>query len=445
MGAASRGAPDWALRGTAEGRGEEAGGLTAGRRDMAVGLGEETTRSGGEAPARRERQQEEPLRAAPDTPPPSTTPPRGVSPARAPTAEPTCTEEEEASLDAGGSVPATNVGGEGTTFSQFGTDPPSTDQEDIDTVIEEVAKDAEAESAKIAAGEAAKSAVEEAAKGPAGDTSEVAAGESGKAAAEEAAKEPAGEGAVDDQPSSYAAPRTGKYLKVGDDLFIRLLGTADPRAPAEGEIFDNEALTTAGLQVVDEPSADSGGSQEEQVLRAMNVKFQKLQALLRARQDKVNSRMAAVDKAEADFQERVAQTQEEDLIAREEALAATLRGKDEEIGKIVAQRTQELEQKHKDALDALALDHADKVEKLELEQEELKKKVSELKEERDTTNRTLADLQVAISDKTKLLSEANDSINDLKLKLDGLEGTLSEVRAREETLNKALESEMSWF
>ena len=122
-------------------------------------------------------------------------------------------------------------------------------------------------------------------------------------------------------------------------------------------------------------------------------------------------------------------------------LAATLRGKDEEVGKIVTQWTQELEQKHKDTLDALALDHAGKVEKLELELGQLKTEILALMEERDTDNRTLADSQVAIFDKAKLLSEANDSINDLKLKLDGLEGTLSEVRAHEETLNKDLESE----
>nr|XP_040253432.1 uncharacterized protein LOC109765811 [Aegilops tauschii subsp. strangulata] len=98
-----------------------------------------------------ERQQEEPLRAALGMPPPSTTPPRGASPARAPTAEPTRMEEEGADM---------------------GTDPPSTDQEDIDTVIEEVAKDAEAEAMKIAAVEAAKK--------PAGVTDEAVAGEAGK-------------------------------------------------------------------------------------------------------------------------------------------------------------------------------------------------------------------------------------------------------------------------
>nr|XP_020191231.1 nucleolar and coiled-body phosphoprotein 1-like [Aegilops tauschii subsp. strangulata] len=123
-----------------------------------------------------EQQQEEPLRAAPDTRPPSITPPKGASPARAPTTEPTRTEEEEVSFGAGGSVSATNVGGEGTTSSHLGTDPPSTDQEDIDTVIGEVGKDVEAEAAKIAAGEAAKSAAEEATKGLAGETGETAAG-----------------------------------------------------------------------------------------------------------------------------------------------------------------------------------------------------------------------------------------------------------------------------
>ena len=182
-------------------------------------------------------------------------------------------------------------------------------------------------------------------------------------------------------------------------MFVHLPGTASTRAPTEGEVFDDEALATAGLQVVDEPSADGGGSQEEQLLRAMSVNFQKLQALHRARLDKAKSRMASTDKAEADLEERVAQTQawfreaqeelkaaqgelaeckrelilkqadiekaqelakeqaakdeaarhqhqaelnsqEEDLAAREEKLAATLHGKDEEVEKLVVQRTQ---------------------------------------------------------------------------------------------------------
>nr|XP_020184668.1 lamin-C-like [Aegilops tauschii subsp. strangulata] len=229
----------------------------------------------------------------------------------------------------------------------------------------------------------------------------------------------------------------------------------------------------------------------------MSDNFQKLQALHRARQDKAKSRMAAVDKAEADFEERVTQmqvwfgeardelraaqgeleeskrelilkqadiekarevakdqatkveaarqqqqalldSQEEDVVAREQELTAMLHGKDEEIEKIVVQRTQELEQKHKDALNALALG---KVKEMELERDGLNKEVLELMEGRDTANHALADARAAVSDKAKLLSEANDSTNDLKLKVDGLEGTLSEVRAREGTLTKALETE----
>jgi len=59
-------------------------------------------------------------------------------------------------------------------------------REDIDTVIEEVAKDTEDEANKIAAEEATNTAAEEAGKGP------------------------TGEGLVDDQPSSLAASGSGK-------------------------------------------------------------------------------------------------------------------------------------------------------------------------------------------------------------------------------------------
>ena len=76
-------------------------------------------------------------------------------------------------------------------------DPSSADREDIDTIIEEVARDAEAEADKIATEEAAKTAADDVAKGPAGEADKAATEEAGKAAAEE--------GMVDDQPSSFAA------------------------------------------------------------------------------------------------------------------------------------------------------------------------------------------------------------------------------------------------
>ena len=114
---------------------------------------------------------------------------------------------------------------------------------------------------------------------------------------------------VDDQPSVSAASGSGKYLKVSDDLFVHLPGTASIGAPAEGDVFDDEVLAAAGLEVVDKPSAGGSGSQEERLLQAMSVNFQKLQALHRARLDKANSRMVVVDKAEADLEERVAEAQ----------------------------------------------------------------------------------------------------------------------------------------
>nr|XP_020159960.1 uncharacterized protein LOC109745233 [Aegilops tauschii subsp. strangulata] len=154
----------------------------------------------------------------------------------------------------------------------------------------------------------------------------------------------------------------------------------------------------------------------EELRVAQGLLAERKQELILKQADVENAQEAAkehVAKDEAARQQHQAlmNSQEEDLAAHEEALATTLHGKDEEV------------------------------KELELEQEELKKVASELTKERDTANRYLADAQATASDKAKLLSEANDSINDLKLKLDGLEGKLSEAGAREETLNKVLEDE----
>ena len=65
-------------------------------------------------------------------------------------------------------------------------------------------------------------------------------------------------------------------------------------------------------------------------------------------------------------------SQEEDLTAREAKLAAMLHGKDEELEALVARRTRELEQRHKEALDAQALAHAGNVRELEVERDKLK-------------------------------------------------------------------------
>ena len=113
-------------------------------------------------------------------------------------------------------------------------------------------------------------------------------------------------------------------------------------------------------------------------------------------------------------------------------------------------------------LDALALDHAgklkevvdrakeaeatrielaSKVEELEASLDELTKEISMLKDDREKALYDLAEMQTTISDKTKLLSKANDSIVDLKLKLETQEKMLSESQARELTLTKELADE----
>ena len=53
--------------------------------------------------------------------------------------------------------------------------------------------------------------------------------------------------------------------------------------------------------------------------------------------------LAAATEAARTQHEAALNSQEEDLAAREEKLAATLRGKDEEVEKLVLQRTRELE------------------------------------------------------------------------------------------------------
>ena len=111
------------------------------------------------------------------------------------------------------------------------------------------------------------------------------------------------------------------------------------------------------------------------------------------------------------------------------------------MDKLVVQRTQELEQRHKEALDAQAMVHTDKVKELEVERDGLKDQVLKLSKEKDTLNSALVEAQGAVLGKAGQLSEANNSIKDLKLKLEGLEGTLLEVRALEETLAKDLEAE----
>ena len=84
------------------------------------------------------------------------------------------------------------------------------------------------------------------------------------------------------------------------------------------------------------------------------------------------------------------------------------------------QRTQELEQRHREVLDAHALVHAGKVKELEVERDGLKEQALMLSQERDTLNGALTEAQGATVGRAGELSEANNSIRDLRLKLEGL-------------------------
>nr|XP_020166433.1 muscle M-line assembly protein unc-89-like [Aegilops tauschii subsp. strangulata] len=447
------------------------------------------------------------VKGRPNMPPPSTTtPPKDMSPARASTGEPlppreksparpshdepTRAEEEPTSTGADGPIPTTSVGGEGTTHPQLVVDLSLAGQMDVDGTFKEIAKDAAAQ-----ADEAAKRTHEEAATGSAGEASEG----TGDCTDEYKVK-------VRESPFiptvHLRSPQLEEIPEDWRESVCYYPGPESNGAPAEGEVFDEDVIVTAGLQVVNEPSGSSSSSKEDQLLQAMRSSFQKLQALHRARKEKLDTKMAIVDTAKAGLQERVEQTQvwfmearqdlkasqeqlgqqwnelllkqsdiekaqeevaariakedgelrehrisldtqEEDLATCEEALAAKLRGKDEEIEKLVAQQTQELEPKHKDALAALVLDHASKLkeavdaaEAAEAAKSELAGKVEELGAELEKHSK-----EVTISDRNKLLSEDNDSIADLKLKLTTLEETLASSRAREKTLTKKLEDE----
>ena len=64
---------------------------------------------------------------------------------------------------------------------------------------------------------------------------------------------------------------------------------------------------------------------------------------------------------------------------------------------------------------------------LEAERDELKEQALKLSQEKDTLNDALTEAQGAVISKAGELSEANNSIKDLKLKLEGLEKVLSEA------------------
>ena len=78
---------------------------------------------------------------------------------------------------------------------------------------------------------------------------------------------------------------------------------------------------------------------------------------------------------------------------------------------------------------------------MEVAQDELKEQALKLSNEKSTLNSALVEAQGAVISRAGELSEAQNSIRDLKLKLENLEKMLSESMAWEETLTRSLEEE----
>ena len=78
---------------------------------------------------------------------------------------------------------------------------------------------------------------------------------------------------------------------------------------------------------------------------------------------------------------------------------------------------------------------------MEAERDGVKEQALKLSQEKDTLNGALTEAQGAAVSRAGELSEANKSFKDLTLKLEGLEGMLTEAKAREGTLAKELETE----
>ena len=143
---------------------------------------------------------------------------------------------------------------------------------------------------------------------------------------------------------------------------------------------------------------------------------------------------------------------EQEISLREQNLEATLRAKDDNVETLVRQCTKELEDKHGAALDALAADSAAQLKmltddlaagstaKTDLDQQVAKltedlawsaKEVKVPKEEAQKVEILLADVQSQLSSKTQSLDTANDTITDMKARIDTLESAAESIESRQ--------------
>ena len=119
-------------------------------------------------------------------------------------------------------------------------------------------------------------------------------------------------------------------------------------------------------------------------------------------QEEAAKRVAAIDGTLTERKIAV-DSHEEDLAAREEALAMALRAKDDEIKTLLSKHSEELEQKHREALQAQVLDHAEKLKEAldainaaDVAKADLNSKIKKLEEDLATKNQETTALQDSV-------------------------------------------------
>lgn len=260
--------------------------------------------------------------------------------------------------------------------------------------MEEIAKSAANEAAKISAEEAAASAAEEARKTPeepdkpSGKTSEpvITDAEMGEAGSDKPS--------IDIHPSApEAQARTGPLDPINQQQESGVPSSSGVGEPAfEDAIAEILAPFSSSVTV---PDSSDDGSADLASLKTMAAGFKDVQDRYGKRWEKLHTQQQAVELAEQKLKEKAEEIhrwyneksqsirrqderlaaakekaaaldgklaeretqlviKEKDLAVREEAPAAKLHGKDEEIQTLLMQRTSELEENHKKAIETQA-------------------------------------------------------------------------------------------
>jgi hypothetical protein len=198
--------------------------------------------------------------------------------------------------------------------------------------------------------------------------------------------------------------------------------------------------------MVDQRLKDKGIELHDWHGKQFQVLLRQQETILMTREDVIAREARLADR------KTLLDAREQNIALREEKLEATLRAKDDVLEVLAQQRTKELEDKHKAALDALAANSAAQLKKLaddlafastarvDLDQQVAKlteelagsvKEVETLKEEARKAEVLLKDMQSQLSSKSQDLADANSTIEDMKARVGTPESSIESAEARE--------------